>query len=326
MKTPDGRVPTGRVVTAMALIAIMLMGALNPVQSDDLLYGLAYSPYRTGQSPEIGIYPSRKEIAQDLEHLRPLTSRLRTYGLYRSGRLVVEEALKQGYRVLGGIWLGADPMANEQEIAVAIDIVKGRYPRLEGFIVGSEVLLRRELSPEKILTIIRRVRQETNMPVGYAEIAPIWYEGPAIMNKIAAASDFIVIHNFPYWEGASIDTAAAAYERALNRTRERFPAKRIIDGETGRPASGQTVGRAVASPRNQATWFRFILERSHRDRIFAFSAFSEEWKRKEGPAGAAWGIFKADGTLRPAIVKLLRERLRYEQPLSFKRYTSQRFN
>lgn len=157
------------------------------------------------------------------------------------------------------------------------------------------------------------------MPVAYAEIAPFWIQNSPAVDQIAAVVDHIVVHIYPFWEGVSIEEAPKFYENMIVKVRAKFPGKSVSVGETGWPADGQTVGKAVASSANQATWFRFISNRSHRDRAYYFSAYSKDWKSDEGPVGPAWGIYRANGTIRPALEPIIQSHIGKDVNLNFRR-------
>ena len=310
-----------------AAIVLLWLGSVGPAAAQNVapqavepspLYGVAYSQFRNGHSPDLGRHPTRAEIAEDLEHLRRLTDGIRLYGLTRSGRVVVEEASKLGFRILLGIWLSHDRVSNEREIAAAIELSRLNLPGIEALIVGSEVLLRRDLDPEELASIIRRVRLATERPVAYAEIASIWRDGGPEIDRIADEVQLILSHVYPFWDSVSIEGAPAHYERTLEEVKRRFPAKSHAVGETGWPVAGPARGDAVPSPSNQATWVRYILARSHQDQVYYFSAFSEPWK-DEGGVGAHWGIFTPQGELRSEIAAVLAERGLRSEDFGFSR-------
>lgn len=298
------------VICFVLTLATLVMGMSTPTLADAssrAFYGLCYGPFRSGQSPDAGIYPTRAQIAEDLERLRQLTNRLRLYGLSGSGRIVVEEASRLGFtEILAGIWLGSDEVSNARELALAADLAQADLPGLETFIVGSEVLLRGEMAVEHLAEIIVRVRNETGLNVAYGEIAALWAHGPPAMDRLAALLDVIVVHIFPFWDGVAIEQAPNAFDHMLAEVHARYPGKTVVIGESGWPAGGEPVGSALPSPANQAAWLAFILERSREQPVFFFEAFSEPWKiEHEGERGAMWGLYTSDGAVRPELRSLL---------------------
>lgn len=295
-----GRLVSSSVLSGLVL-AVLVIGSVAS-DAEGPFFGLCYSPFRQGQSPETNIKPSRKQIREDLILLRKLTSRLRLYGLSQTGQTVIAEASKLDFEILAGLWIGPDELANEREIGAAIELSRRELPGLKTMIVGSEALLRQDVTPDHLVELIRRVRRETGLEVAYADIASFWSDHPAA-DRIASEVDHIVVHIYPFWDGVGIEQAPAHFADALNQVRKRYPDKTITVGETGWPADGQSVGNAIPSPENQATWVRFVFSQSQEHRIFFFAAFDETWKVPfEGSVGAHWGIHTIDRTIRPALV------------------------
>jgi exo-beta-1,3-glucanase (GH17 family) len=294
----------------LACIALMTSCASTTVAAGPTkpFYGLCYGPFRVGQSPDLGIHPGSSEIADDLTHLLPLTDRIRLYSSTRSGRDAAERASSLGFReILAGIWLGRDPKANEREISAALDLARRRLRGVTMLVVGNEVLLRRDLAPQSLLELIRRVKREGRLPVAYADAAPIWIEGPPEVDEMAREVDLILVHVYPFWEGVAVGDAPARYEEILARIRARHPGKPIAVDETGWPAEGEAVGAAEPSLANQTAWVEFIRSRATRDHTFYFEAFSEDWKAShEGRRGATWGLFTSTGTPRASLVAACR--------------------
>lgn len=291
------------VLTAHLLFTPVDVAGEPPAARRSPLHGLCYGPFREGQSPDRGIHPTRQEIAEDLLRIRRLTTRLRTYGATRSGRVVVEEASRLGFEEIHtGLWLTGDRTANEREIGAAIELASRKLPGVTLLIAGSEVLLRREMKPTELVDVIRRVRNEARMPIAYADVPAVWVYGPPAIDALAREVDVVVVHLYPFWEGVSIDAAPAAYARTLDAARRRYPGKSIVVGESGWPAAGEPVGHAVPSPESQARWLAFAAGRPDAERVFYFSAFSEPWKAvHEGTRGAHWGLFTSDGHLRRGL-------------------------
>ena len=74
-------------------------------------HAICYSGYRDGQSPVEGIYPSYKEIREDLEILKQNWSHIRLYDCSWHAEFVLEVIEREGLDM--NVMLGAD-MAAEQ--------------------------------------------------------------------------------------------------------------------------------------------------------------------------------------------------------------------
>ncbi|MFP5441642.1 MAG: beta-(1-3)-glucosyl transferase, partial [Gammaproteobacteria bacterium] len=198
--------PTLFVLLALSAITLGLWAILNRPMLEpdwpDQVAGYAYSPYRDGQDPLRGIHPSREEIRQDLELLSGQTRRIRTYSVDGILGEIPEIARPLHMQVTVGAWLSGDYLQNAIEIEKLIRIANAN-PNVDRVIVGNEVLLRQELSVEKLVEYLRYVKAQVKVPVSTAETWVLWQQNPAL----ARESDFIAAHFLPYWEGESLDTA-----------------------------------------------------------------------------------------------------------------------
>ena len=131
----------------------------RPVSAPDWpeqISGFSFSPFRVGQSPQQGIYPSDAQIREDLELLSTHTDNIRTYSV--DGALANIPALAEefGLRVTLGIWISLDLERNEREIAKAIEIANNSRSVVR-VVVGNEALFRTEVTPEALIGYIERV-------------------------------------------------------------------------------------------------------------------------------------------------------------------------
>ncbi|MGO4629312.1 glycoside hydrolase family 17, partial [Stenotrophomonas sp. 2YAF26] len=139
-------------------------------------------------------------------------------------------------KVLMGIWLGRDLALNDREVTMGIATAKA-YPQvIRGVIVGNEVLLRGEQSPEAIAAYITRVRsalQEVHVPVTYADVWEFWLRYPQMANVV----DYITIHILPYWEDEPVPPQDALKHVAdvYAQMKARFSGRAVMIGETGWP-------------------------------------------------------------------------------------------
>lgn len=277
-------------------------------------YGLAYGPYRDGQSPS-SVQPTRSEIREDLIQLRPVTNRIRTYGSSGVGRDIASEAADLGLLVTAGVSLGTDKTANEAEISAAVDLANRGLA--QSIVVGNETLLTGALTESDLVGYIRRIKAAvpSTVTVTTAEPWSVWLQRPGLVDEV----DYLMVHIYPFWEGQSIDDAARYVVDRYMEVRDKANGKLVIIGETGWPSAG----RADANEANQQ---RFITEFAalagqYLIPYFLFSAYDEEWKWAEGlPSadptlyldrtfsgrfvGSSWGIFRANGVLKPLLAAL----------------------
>jgi len=116
------------VIVAVAALFTGLWALYNrPVSAPDWpeqISGFSFSPFRVGQSPMTGVYPSDEQIRADLELLSRHTDNIRTYSV--DGKLADIKHLAEefGLRVTLGVWISNDLERNEREIAKAIELIE----------------------------------------------------------------------------------------------------------------------------------------------------------------------------------------------------------
>ncbi len=253
--------------------------------------GVAYSPFRDCQNPHWGPEPSLEEVQEDLRLLRNMGNAVRTYASTGIQGKIPALARQMGLRVSAGAQLGRDKEKNEQEIAALITVAK--TVDLEAAIVGNEVLLRGDLTEDELLGYIQRVRAAipVSIPVTTGEIGSTLLAHPRIMRAV----DLELVHLYAYWDGIPIENAALHVVDLYHRIQATVPAKRVVIGETGWPASGQANGLAIPSPKNQRRFLREFLALARKEGLefFYFSVFDELWKT-EGGVGPYWGFMTSD--------------------------------
>lgn len=259
---------------------------------------LSYAPFRGEQSPLVGnVQIERGQIAEDLAHLATRTACIRTYGVNHGTHVVPELAKEAGLKVMLGIWLGADPASNRQQIDSAIDLAR-RYPEvLSAVVVGNEVLLRGEMTPPALAAALREVRAAVpvSVPVTYADVPEFWLRHPELANAV----DFITIHLLPYWEDFPTPVAAAVAHAEASRQKivAAFPGRQVFVGEIGWPSAGRMREGALPSRVNQARFFHEVMALAEREQfgVNLIEAFDQPWKRqREGTVGGYWGLFDAE--------------------------------
>jgi exo-beta-1,3-glucanase (GH17 family) len=259
------------------------------------LKSASFAPFRDGQSPLEEIFPTAREIEDDLLRLKGVFEGLRTYSATRGMDVVPALAAKHGFALTHSAWLGRGAPDNEGELKALI-ATANRYPdAVKRVIVGNEVLLRGDLKPEQLIAYLDRVRAAIRQPVSYADVWAFWLKYP----QLAAHVDFITIHVLPYWEDEPVAVAdAPAHLLAqIERIRKAFPGKPILVGETGWPTEGRSRGPAQASTLAAAHYVRALpaLAAQHGFDYNLVEAYDQTWKaRLEGTVGARWGLFDAE--------------------------------
>ncbi len=268
------------------------------------LYGIAYSPYREGQSPITGIHPVVDEIKDDIQYLSSITDRIRIYGLDGNNQHVPEIAKKYGLKTAVTLLLTGDDASDQAKIERGIRIANEHPDTIYTLIIENEGLYRGILNEEQIILYLATIQEKLHSEclVTIAEPSVTWLQHPKIISYV----DYVMINQYSYWGGIEISNAAGNVFDAYYEVRDTF-GKDVVIGETGWPSDGRNVNQAVPSPENQQKFvreFRKIADARNID-YFIFQAFDEKWKPEDvfdlgGPNDAEthWGLFYENGTMK----------------------------
>ena len=265
---------------------------------DGKLKSVSFAPFREGYSPLKKKYPPLELIDQDLGLLADKIESVRTYASSEGLENVPGLARKYGLTVTQGAWLSRTHQSNIVEIQALIDLANVNADVIKRVIVGNEVLLRKDLTPEQLIEYIRIVKRAIKQPVSYADAWSAYLKYPQLIKEV----DFLTIHVLPYWEDepVSLDVGLDHVKeivRQIHQEAEKVaPGKPILVGETGWPGAGRQRGLAIPNVVNQAKFLRGLMEIS-KDNGFDYNvveAFNQPWKSElEGVVGANWGIMSA---------------------------------
>ena len=270
------------VIVAVAALFTGLWALYNrPVSAPDWpeqISGFSFSPFRAGQSPMTGVYPSDEQMRADLELLSRQTDNIRTYSV--DGKLADIPRLAEefGLRVTLGVWISNDLERNEREIAKAIELANESRSVVR-VTVGNESLFREEVEVEELIGYIDRVRSAVKVPVSTSEQWHIWQENPELAQHV----DLIAAHVLPYWEFVPMqDSGEFVLERAKD-LRKLFPKKPLLLSEVGWPSNGRTRGGAEADQAEQAIYLRTLVNTLNAKgyNYFVIEAFDQPWKASE---------------------------------------------
>lgn len=288
---------------------------------------ISYSGYRRDQYPDRGDgkpgkYPSDAEILQDLNILAPNFKLIRMYdaGPNTERTLQLIESSGIDIKVVVGAWLFAEisnheacpwltepipedvlqqnrTVRNPEQIANAIRLAK-RYPNIVAAVnVGNEILASwtdHKVSPEATMAYIRQVQAAITQPVTVAETADAVIAHP----EAAETQDFLMLHTYPIWVGADIDTGFTRTVNDIEAVRNTYPDKQVVVGEAGWATTAIEFGER-ASQEKQRQYFSQLMDYGRRQdiTIFFFEAFDEPWKGDpDQPLGAEkhWGLYTVD--------------------------------
>lgn len=304
-------VPAMRILTLVLAVAVSCAAAASlwitcnrpvPVEPswNEPLRSVSFAPFRRGQSPLSETYPTPAQVEEDLSSLVGRARGVRTYSAREGMEVVPEMAAKLGLKVIFGAWLTNETEAkgkltNEREIEALIKAANEHPDAIDRVLVGNEVLLRRDLTPEELIGYIRRVKAAVKQPVSYADVWAFYLKHPEVGREV----DYITIHILPFWEDepVAIDHIEEHVVRIVERIRQAFPGKPILIGEAGWPSLGRDRGPAAVSTVNEARFVRQMAEIAARHNFDynIVEAFDQPWKAAlENTVGASWGVFDID--------------------------------
>mgnify|MGYP001152495046 FL=1 len=261
------------------------------------MHGIGFSAYEEGQKP--GDELTLEQVQRRMTILKPSIKWVRSFSCLQGNELIPTVAKQMGIKTLVGAWLGDDLEKNEQEIEGLIKLAKDGYVDIAA--VGNEVMYRKDLTEEQLLTYIQRVKDAVpGIPVGYVDAYYEFEDRPAITE----ICDVILANCYPFWEGCAIEYSLLYMKDMFRRTQKVAAGKKVIITETGWPNQGEIFHGAEPSQENAVRYFLNTQQWGQTDNIdiFYFSSFDESWKvGAEGDVGAFWGLWDKDEQLKYSV-------------------------
>lgn len=258
------------------------------------IHGICFSLYEGDQQP--GDIVSDDQIIRRLKILKPYTASIRTFSSLGEHSRIVEIAKDMGFKTLVGAWLSDDFESNDKEIEGLIQLANKGLVDVAA--VGNEVIYRKELSEEQLISYINNVKENIkNIPVGYVDAYYEFRDRPNITN----ACDVILANCYPFWEGCAAEYSLLYMKDMFNEAIKASNGKKVIITETGWPSQGSDLWGAHPSYRNYLKYFiNAQLWSKEKDiEMFYFSSFDESWKvDAEGDVGAYWGLWDKEEILK----------------------------
>lgn len=301
--------------------ALLCLGSLavhagKPPCQPDALYGLNFSPYPSYQHPGRDPSVDRALLEQRLALVSQCTSHIRTFSVRHGADLTADLAPRYGLRITPAAWLSRDHQGNLEAIRTLVEVARRHPDNIDAVIIGSENLLRQELTVEQLADYLRHARlalQGLPVRIGYADSHDMLKRHPQIIAEV----DIVFANFYPYWEGYAIEDSITGLQSAWEELLAITGDKPVVISETGWPSCGNAVGKAVPSAENSARYLRaFRLWAQHEQvAYFYFSAFDADWKvEHEGPQGACWGVFDENGTIKKGMTEALNGEAAGSQP------------
>jgi exo-beta-1,3-glucanase (GH17 family) len=324
--TTDSRYCKALMIQAIALIIALIIvlgwwiargvpfslgGQAESVSSpSQMLPCVSYSPFRERHgrgdinpfNPAASVMPA--DIEADLRILKTRTNCIRTYGLSQGLDAVPAVVQKLGMRMKLGVWLARDEVQNRVELERGLALARQYKDVVDLLVVGNEVLLRRELSPEGLAKVLTYARQHSPVPVTYADVWEFWLRHAPLAQYV----DVVTVHILPYWEDdpVAVSNAVTHVFTIAAKVQQQFAGKTIWIGETGWPAAGRQRAGAVPGKVEQSRFLSELL--AHKSSLNSnvnynvIEAFDQPWKRSfEGAMGGYWGLFDQFGQARVAF-------------------------
>ncbi|MBI4675793.1 MAG: hypothetical protein HY741_29490 [Chloroflexi bacterium] len=280
--------------------------------------GIGYSPYRDCQFPHDPpmAEPTIADLQEDLTRLVHTTNAIRTYAAGGINGKIPGLANQIGLPVYAGAWIDyphnqTTKKQDRREIKNLIALAK--TTKLEGVIVGNEYYLRNRTDAAisylgAKIDAVHRALAGFDIPITTAEIDGVMFDidHSKINPKYKPILDrvnFVLVHIYPFWNGESIEGAAAQtvnrYKTIQTIIANAYPGqnKRVIIGETGWPSGGAPRGNAAPSLDNQLKYLLEFVRLAEQQGVeyMYFDAFDELWKIEEpGGVGQHWGYSYTD--------------------------------
>ena len=258
------------------------------------IHGICFSLYEGDQQP--GDIVSDDQIIRRLKILKPYTTSIRTFSSLGEHSRIVEIAKDMGFKTLVGAWLSDDFESNDKEIEGLIQLANKGLVDVAA--VGNEVIYRKELSEEQLISYINNVKENIkNIPVGYVDAYYEFRDRPNITN----ACDVILANCYPFWEGCAAEYSLLYMKDMFNEALKASNGKKVIITETGWPSQGSDLWGAHPSYRNFLKYFinAQLWSKEKEIEMFYFSSFDESWKvDAEGDVGAYWGLWDKEEILK----------------------------
>lgn len=258
------------------------------------VHGFCFSLYEEGQKP--GDVVTEAQIRRRLSVLKPHTNWIRSFSCTEGNEIIPIIAKEMGLKTLVGAWLGDDQEKNREELDGLIRLAKEGYVDIAA--VGNEVLYRKDLTEEQLLTHIAETKaQLPDIPVGYVDAYYEFVKRPAI----SESCDVILCNCYPYWEGTSFQDSFYHMQHMFQQAFEAGNGKPVLVTETGWPSQGEGLGGAIPSWENALKYFinTQLWSKEQEIGVFYFSSFDEAWKvGAEGEVGAYWGVWDSKERLK----------------------------
>ncbi len=279
---------------------------------------ICYSGFREGQSPG-GVFPTYKEIKEDLLILQHQWKYLRLYDCDKHAETVLEVIKKEklDFKIMLGAyivaeannygcpWGGSYPedqleenkSINLKQIKKLIDLAN-KYPDIIfSLSAGNEACVDwtdHYVPVEKVIEYVKMIKKEAKQPVTFCENYLPWLDK---LKSLAEVVDFISIHTYPVWEYKNIHEAMDYTKSNYHAVADTYPDKPVVITEAGWTtySNGKGICPSNVSEEFQSIYYNDLVDWSLDTDIltFVFEAFDESWKGSNEALEPEkhWGLF-----------------------------------
>ena len=289
---------------------------------------ICYSGYRHGQSPDSGMYPTYRQIREDLLILQNHWTTLRLYDCSKHAERVLKviDKEKLNFKVMLGAYIGAElnnfgcpwgTIFTEEELKKNTkDNLKqikrlirlaNQYPHIIfSLSAGNEATVDwtdHYVPVHKVISYVRMIKKGAKQPVTFCENYIPWYDK---LKNLVDEVDFISIHTYPVWEYKNIHEAMEYTKQNYYGIADRYPGKPVVITEAGwaTNSNGRGINPENVSQEFQAIYYNDLIQWSTKKGIltFWFEAFDEPWKGSQEVLEPEkhWGLFTVNR--KPKIV------------------------
>ena len=235
-----------------------------------------------------------------MQVIAPYTVWARSFSSTNGNENTPSVARQLGLKIAANAWISSNQAQNTVEISNLIAAANAGL--VDVAIVGSEAILRNDVTVLQLIAYMQQVRQAipSSIPVTTADVWGTFIANPSLI----AASDVVFGNFYPYWEGTSISNAMCSLQQEYQQLVKASGSKTVVISETGWPSAGNAVGAAVPTVANANLFALQFLTWAHSNNIqsFYFEAFDEDWKvASEGPQGANWGLWDENASLKAGM-------------------------
>ena len=217
---------------------------------------ICYSGFREGQSPETGIFPTFKEIKEDLLILQNHWKFLRLYDCDKHSEIVLEviENENLNFKVMLGAYIVAevnnfgcpwggtyseDQLIKNKEINLRriqkLIKMANQYPEIIfSLSAGNEACVDwtdHYVPVKSVINYVKMIKKETIQPVTFCENYLPWLDK---LKDLVNEVDFISIHTYPVWEYKNIHEALDYTKDNYFAVANKYPNIPVVITEAGR--------------------------------------------------------------------------------------------